>query len=331
MSSVTTDDIGVDHRQVRRERLAETLQNQGAIIVLVVLLVVGSFAFETFATGDNLRNILVQGAFLAIVALGMTFVILTGGIDLSVGSVFALGGVLAAYGSSHGPVVGLLLPVLGGALIGAIQGGLIAFASMAPFIVTLAGLLGARGLVFALTDEGNNTPAVKSPALVGLGQNGIGGITWPVLIMVVLFALGYLVLQRTSGGQSVLAIGGSEDAARLMGLPVARVKMAVYVASGTLAAFAGALNAARSSSGVTTVGLGLELEAISAVVIGGTLLTGGRGNVTGTIAGVFLLGVIQNFINQVGSLTSSIQSVVSGTFLLLVVVVQTVLARTQRL
>jgi ribose/xylose/arabinose/galactoside ABC-type transport system permease subunit len=323
--------VMVDRRQHRRERLAEALQQHGAVAVLALLLVVGGLSFDTFATADNLTNVLVQGSFLAIVALGMTFVILTGGIDLSVGSVFALGGVLAAYGSSHGLVVAVLLPLAGGAAIGLLQGFLIAYGRMAPFIVTLAGLLGARGLVFALTDEGNKTPAVKSEAFSSLGSDGLGRFTWPVVIMVVLYVVGWIVRQRTRAGQVVVAIGGSEDAALLMGLPVARVKLGIYVASGTLAALAGALNAARSSSGVTTVGVGMELEAISAVVIGGTLLAGGRGNVTGTLAGVYLLGVIQNMINQVGSLTSSIQSVVSGGFLLVVVVLQTVLSRTERL
>jgi ribose/xylose/arabinose/galactoside ABC-type transport system permease subunit len=318
-------EVAVDRRQLRRERTAELLQQHGAIAVLVLLLVIGSLAFDTFASVDNLSNVLVQGSFLAIVALGMTFVILTGGIDLSVGSVFALGGVLAAYGSGHGFLLAVVLPVVGGVLIGLVQGLLVAYVGMAPFIVTLAGLLGARGLVFALTDEGSTTPPVKSSAFAALGSDGFGRLTWPVILMVVLFALGWVVRQRTRAGQVVVAIGGSEDAARLMGLPVARVKMWVYVASGALAAFAGALNAARSSSGVTTVGVGLELEAISAVVIGGTLLSGGRGNVTGTLAGVYLLGVIQNLINQVGSLTSSIQSVVSGGFLLVVVVLQTLL------
>ena len=318
--------VGLDRRAARRERVADLLQQHGAIAVLVLLLVVGGLAFDTFATADNLANVLVQGSFLAIVALGMTFVILTGGIDLSVGSVFALGGVLAAYGSEHGLLTALLYPLVGGLVIGLVQGALVSRAGMAPFIVTLAGLLGVRGTVFAITDEGNRTPAVKSAVFASLGSDGLGRITWPVIIMLLLFVLGWIVRQRTRAGQAVVAIGGQEDAARLMGLPVARVKLWVYVASATLAALAGALNAARSSSGVTTVGVGLELEAISAVVIGGTLLTGGRGSVTGTLAGVYLLGVIQNLINQVGSLASSWQSVVSGGFLLVVVVLQRVLS-----
>lgn len=326
MTTTAIPEIAVDRRRQRGERIADLAQQHGAIAVLALLLVIGALAFDTFATADNLRNVVVQGSFLAIVALGATFVILTGGIDLSVGSVFALGGVLAAYGSGHGLVFALLYPLVVGLVIGLVQGALVAYGGMAPFIVTLAGLLGIRGLVFAITDEGNKTPAVKSSAVIALGSDGIGRITWPVVIMLALFVVGWVVRQRSRAGQVVVAVGGSEDAASLMGLPVARIKLGVYVASAMLASLAGALNAARSSAGVTTVGVGMELEAISAVVIGGTLLSGGRGNVTGTLAGVYLLGVIQNLINQVGSLTSSIQNVVSGGFLLAVVVLQTMLA-----
>lgn len=310
-----------------RDRVALIARKQGAFIVLALLLVVGAFAFDTFATRYSLTNIVVQSSFLAVVALGMTFVILTGGIDLSVGSVFALGGVLAAYGSEYGFLGALLFPAVVCGAIGAVQGLFIAYGRMAPFIVTLAGLLGIRGVVFAITDEGAVTPAVKSDGFVSLGQDGPLGFTWSVVLMLLAFAGAALLLHRTSGGQATLAIGGSEDAAMLMGLPVARVKLTVYVMSGLLAGLAGALNAARSSSGVTTVGVGMELEAIAAVVIGGTLLTGGAGGVAGTLAGVLLLGVIQKYINLIGDLSSSYQNVVSGLFLLVVVVVQTTLSR----
>jgi galactofuranose transport system permease protein len=145
-------------------------------------------------------------------------------------------------------------------------------------------------------------------------------------------ALGAMVaLQRTRFGQNVYAVGGNEDAALLMGVPVARTKVLVYVMSGLLAGLAGALNAARLSSGVTILGIGLELDVIAAVVIGGTLLTGGAGGVVGTMAGVLLLGVIQSLINQVGNLTSAFQQVVSGAFLALVVVAQRQLTKVQRL
>ena len=318
-------------RQLSRERLVSVVQSYGAAIVLAVLMVIASISFPTFLTPYNLTNIATQSSFPLIVAIGMTFVILTGGIDLSVGSVFALGGVLGAMGS-HGGVAGaFLIPIVAGAVVGAIQGGLVAYAGMAPFIVTLAGLLAVRGLVLAVTHAGSNTPLITDPATTAIGQGTVLGISYTVLIALALLAVGVVLLARSRGGQSVLAIGGSESPATLMGLPVARVKFTVYVVSGVCAALAGALNAAYSSSGVPTVGVGLELSAISAVVIGGTLLSGGKGSLIGTLAGVLLLAVIQNMINQVGSLTSSVQAVVSGGFLAVVVIIQTVLARSQRL
>lgn len=327
----TADAAAVVDGQGTRERVARILQSYGAAIVLGLLLVVGSIAFPTFPTVGNLANVLTQSSFLLIIAVGMTFVILTGGIDLSVGSVFALGGVLAAYGSTFGVLGGLLLPIVVCGIIGVVQGLLVAYAGMAPFIVTLAGLLGVRGLVLAITDGGSATPLIADESLIAVGQGGTAGLRWPLIIAVLAIAAGSVLLARTSAGQSVLAVGGSESAATLMGLPVARVKLMVYVLSGICAGLAGALNAAYSSSGVPTVGVGLELSAIAAVVIGGTLLAGGRGNLIGTAAGVLLLSVIQNLINQVGTLSSSVQSVVSGVFLATVVVIQTVLSRTQRL
>ncbi|WP_438354865.1 ABC transporter permease [Microbacterium sp. CJ88] len=317
--------------QVSRERFAAIAQSYGAAIVLVLLVIGGSVAFPTFLTVSNFANIATQSSFLLIIAVGMTFVILTGGIDLSVGSVYALGGVLAAYASQWGVLAAIGVPLIVCAAIGAVQGALVAYAKMAPFIVTLAGLLGVRGLVFAITDGGSTTPLITDPATSAIGQGGVLGLRWPVLIALAGVVVGSVLLARSRGGQAVLAVGGSENAATLMGLPVARVRFRVYVLSGICAGLAGALTAAYSSSGVPNVGVGLELSAISAVVIGGTLLTGGRGNLIGTLAGVLLLTVIQNLINQVGSLSSSVQAVVSGAFLAVVVIVQTVLSRTQRL
>jgi galactofuranose transport system permease protein len=317
--------------QVNRERFAAIAQSYGAAIVLVILVIGGSIAFPTFLTVSNFTNIATQSSFLLIIAVGMTFVILTGGIDLSVGSVYALGGVLAAFGSQWGVLAAFGLPLVVCAVIGAVQGALVAYAKMAPFIVTLAGLLGVRGLVLAITDGGSTTPLIDDAATAAVGQGGVLGLRWPAFIALAFVVVGSILLARSRGGQAVLAVGGSENAATLMGLPVARVRFGVYVLSGLCAGLAGALTAAYSSSGVPNVGVGLELSAISAVVIGGTLLTGGRGNLVGTLAGVLLLTVIQNLINQVGSLSSSVQAVVSGAFLAVVVIVQTVLSRTQRL
>ncbi|NBF00086.1 ABC transporter permease [Nonomuraea sp. KC401] len=316
---------------MNREQVSRMLQQHGAVMVLGVLVIVGSLAFDSFATTGNAASVVVSSSFLAIIAIGMTFVIISGGIDLSVGSLFVLGGVLGAYGSQYGLVVALLLPLAVCGLVGLLQGLVIARTGMAPFIVTLAGLLGVRGLMLAISDEGATTYLVEDRAFAALGQGNVLGLTYPVYITIALSLAAMVLLQRTGFGQNVYAIGGNEQAAALMGVPVVRTKVYVYLMSGLLAGLAGALNAARLSSGVTILGIGMELDVIAAVVIGGTLLTGGAGGITGTVAGVLLLGVIQSLINQVGNLTSAFQQVVSGLFLALVVVAQRLLSKAQRL
>ncbi|MEU7476292.1 ABC transporter permease [Lentzea sp. NPDC042327] len=306
----------------------KVLQRQGAAVALVLMVVVAWLVFPRFGSLDNVRDLALQGSFLAVIAIGMTFVIITGGIDLSVGSLYALGGVLAAYGSQWGFFGALLLPLLVCGLIGVVNGLLIARTSMAPFIVTLASLLFARGLLLVITDEGATTYRIApDSAFVELGRGTVFGFGHPVFIALVLAALGGLLLNRTNFGQNVFATGGAESSAILMGVPVARTKVLVYTMSGVLSGLAGALTAAYLQSGVTVIGVGTELDAISVVVIGGTLLTGGAGTVLGTMIGVGLRTVIQNVINQIGTLDSNFQSVVSGVFLLIVVVLQRTLRR----
>jgi len=303
------------------------LQRQGALVVLVVLLALGGLLFRTFLTTYTLGNLAVQASFLAMIALGMTLVIISGGIDLSVGSVYALSGVLAAYGSTRWGLAGaLILPLLVSGVIGLIQGTLIARLRMAPFIVTLCGLLFARGLLQLITSEGSTTYLVPA----GSTFRWLGDGTVLVVIAVIAYLIGGVVLQRTPFGMRLFAVGGNEDAASLMGLPVARTKISVYVVSGLLAGCAGVMSAAQLGSGVTVIGVGLELNAIAAVVIGGTMLTGGSGAVSGTLAGVALLFVIQELINQLGRFNSNMQNVVSGAVLVVVVVLQTLLSRARR-
>ncbi len=330
MTAVITDPPDTTASTTRRELMAGVLQRQGAAIALVLVVAVAWFSFPRFGSLDNLRDLALQSSFLAVIALGMTFVIITGGIDLSVGSVYALGGVLAAYGSQHGFLVALALPLAVCGLIGFVNGVLVARTKMAPFIVTLASLLFARGLLLAITDEGSTTYRVPADsAFIELGRGTVYGFGYPVFIALVLCVIGGIVLRRTRFGQSVFATGGAEQSALLMGLPVARTKIAVYTMSGVLSGLAGALTAAYLQSGVTVIGVGTELDAISVVVIGGTLLTGGAGTVLGTVIGVGLRNVIQNIINQIGTLDSNYQSVVSGAFLLVVVILQRSLARTR--
>ena len=313
----------------RREQFFALLQRRGAIVVLLIVVAVASVRFDSFLTARNLENVALQSAFLGLIVVGATFVIISGGIDLSVGSLLALGGVLAALMVPVSWVLAVLVPVAVCGLIGCGQGLLIAKAKMAPFIVTLAGLLGIRGLALALAGEQPIGIENESP-FVWFGQGQILGLTTPIVFMILAFAIGALVLTRTRYGQAIFAIGGSEESARLMGIPVERTKVIAYTTSGALSGFAGALLAASLAAGQPVAGAGWELDAISAVVVGGTLLTGGAGTLSGSFAGVLLLGILQNLINQLGTLGSYTQQLVSGVFLISVVLVQAYLTRKQR-
>jgi galactofuranose transport system permease protein len=323
--------VAEDVRKAERtDRIVDTVQRQGALAVLVVVVLIAVAAFPNFRSFANTGTILVAAAPPLLIAVGMTFVIITGGIDLSVGSLYVLGGVLAAWASQYGLIAAFAVPLAVCGAIGVANGLLIAYTRMAPFIVTLAALLGARGLMRAISREGSETYLVKNDAFRRLGNGSLLGIGYQVWLVALLVLLGMVLLSRTRFGHAVYALGGSEDAASLMGIAVRRTKVTVYLMSGLLAGLAGALNAAKLGSGVTVLGTGMELDAIAAVVIGGTLLTGGAGTIAGTIAGVLLLGVIQNLINQVGNLNSNWQQVISGAFLALVVVAQTYLVRLRR-
>lgn len=313
----------------RRELFFALLQRRGAILVLLIVVALASLRFDSFLTTRNLENVALQSAFLGIIVVGATFVIISGGIDLSVGSMLALGGVLAALLVGTSWVLAVLVPVLVCGLLGLGQGLLIARARMAPFIVTLAGLLGIRGLALAAADRQPVGVANDSP-FVWFGQGQILGLTAPIVFMLVAFVVGAVMLTRSRYGQAIFAIGGSEESARLMGIPVERTKTIAYTVSGALAGFAGVLLAASIASGQPTAGAAWELDAISAVVVGGTLLTGGAGTLSGSFAGVLLLGILQNLINQLGTLGSYAQQLVSGVFLIAVVLVQAYLTRKQR-
>ncbi len=319
-AEAATDKVG------RSERLFALLQRHGALVVLVLVVAVAAFAFDRFLTFRNLENIVAQSAFLRWIAVGMTFVIISKGIDLSVGSLLALGGVLAAYSVQVAWPLALVVPILACGAIGFLNGLLIAKAKMAPFIVTLAALLGVRGLVLAIAGE--RTIGISgAPVFTWFGRGEILGVGVPIFIMVLAFAVGVLVLNRTGYGQAIFAIGGSEDAAQLMGVAVDRTKIIAYSVSGSLAGLAGALLAARLSAGQPVAGAAWELDAIAAVVVGGTLLTGGAGSMSGSLVGVLILGTLQNLINQVGTLSAYTQQMLSGAFLIVVVTAQIYLTR----
>jgi ribose transport system permease protein len=326
MASATSGGTTVERDILRRERIFGEIQRRGALVVLIAVVIVGALTLDQFFTGSNIENILLHASFVGLIAVGMTFVIITGGVDLSVGSLAALGGVLAGLSVGAGWPFALIVPTLICGVIGLVNGLLIAKAKLPFFIVTLAGLLGFRGLALALSGA-QTIPIPGPPAFVWFGQGQILGLDVPIIIMLVAFAVGALVLNRTRYGEALFAVGGSEDAARLAGVQVDRVKIIAYTTSGALSGLAGALVAAWLSAGQPLAGQAWELYAIAAVVLGGTLLTGGAGTMLGTLAGVLLFFTIQNVINQIGTLTSYVQQMVIGAFVIVVVAAQTYLAR----
>ena len=307
------------------------LTRQGVWLALVALVVVGGVRYERFLSEYNIESFLRYNSMFALISLGMAFVIMTGGIDLSVGSVVAFSSVVSALLSPYGLLPATLAAILAGALLGLINGLVITRLKVLPFIATLAMMLAARG--GALTLARNQSVGVSyDNNFITLGQGNWLGFPIPAWLMFVAFIFGLLLLHYTSFGRHVLAIGGNEEASRLMGLPTDRVVLLVYILSGLLAGLAGVILASQFGAGQPTEGLGWELSAIAAVVVGGTLLTGGVGSVGGTLAGALLLGLIFNMLNfengrGVISLSSYWQSVIRGGFLLLVVLLQNRLAR----
>ena len=309
------------------------LQKQGALVALILLLIFGSFRYDTFLTDINIINILKQNSMIGLVAIGMTFVILMKGIDLSVGSLLALGGVMAATLSPYGLVVALVGPILLTTLLGCVNGLIIAKLRIEPFIVTLAMMIGVRGFVYAFTKE--KTISVDdryTQFFIDLGNGAFIGVPNPIWIFFVALFISSFILLQTKFGRNVYAIGGNEDAARLMGIRVERMKIMVYALTGALAGITGIILAGRLGGAAQPVAGNMwELDAIAAVVIGGTLLSGGRGGVFGTFVGVMLLGVVLNIINLEGTLDSWWQPVIRGTFLIFIVIIQAQLLKRQNL
>ena len=311
---------------MKRFSLISFLSSQGVLIALVALIFFGWLRYDNFLGLFNITSVLRYQSMFGLVALGMCFVIMTGGIDLSVGGTAAFGSVVAALASPYGMLAGTLAGVAAGLVIGVLNGLVIVKLRILPFIATLAMMLAAYGSALVLAQDQSVSVSYDS-GFTDLGQGDIYNFPIPALIAAVAYVIGSVVLNLTSAGRTVLAIGGNEDASRLMGLPVDRVKFFTYVVSGGLAGLAGVILAAQFGAGQPTEGVGWELVAIASVVVGGTLLTGGLGSVGATLAGVMLLGLIFNVLNFENgrgfiSLSAYWQSVIRGAFLLAVVIMQ---------
>ncbi len=285
------------------------MQRYGVFLGLLVMSAILSFLSNVFLTPSNLINVLRQVSVNAIIAAGMTFVILTGGIDLSVGSLLALAGVLSAGLQSHGFMVAVFVPLLAVAVLGVLTGAVITRGQIAPFVVTLGMMTVARGLTLVYTGGMPISPV--GPVFRALGDGYLWVIPVPIIIMLAVYVIAGLVLRGTAFGRHVYAIGGSEQVARLSGINTKRVKTAVYAISGVAAALAGLILAARLNSGDPTAGTGYELDAIAAVVIGGTSLSGGEGGVGGTLVGALIIGVLNNGLNLL-NVPSFYQQIVKG-------------------
>lgn len=268
------------------------LSNYAIFVALALECLVLAVATDTFLTTNNFSNVVRQNAFPAIIAAGMTFVILTGGIDLSVGSVVALSGVLCADAIVHGWGIpaGIGLGVVAGVLVGVINGTVVTVVGVPPFIVTLATMLIVRGAAFKYTDA-------RTIAGMPQGFAALSTVTVMAMAMLVVYGMAWLLLMRMPFGRHVYATGGNREAAWLSGVRVLRVLTTVYVISGFAAGMAGVLVASRLSAGYPRAGELYELDAIAAVVVGGTSLYGGRGGIWGTLAGAFFIGILNNGLN----------------------------------
>ncbi|MFI9384261.1 ABC transporter permease [Kutzneria sp. NPDC052558] len=267
------------------------IRDYGVYLALLVLIVVNVVITPNFLTTDNLRTQLVQVVPVLVVALGMALVIGTEGIDLSVGSVMAIAAALLPLYLGYGVVASILVCLLAGALAGLLSGSLVTFAGVQPIVATLALLVGGRGLALVIAD--GQLKQLYNPDLLALGTSSVLGIPLTVLVALVLVIVVALLVERTTFGRQLVAVGGNRRAAEFAGLPVKRTLLTVYVLSGVFAAIAGVLASARlTASDPSSLGLLIELSAITAVVVGGTPLTGGRVRVIGTVAGALLMQLI---------------------------------------
>ncbi|CAB1253330.1 ribose ABC transporter permease [Vibrio cholerae] len=322
MSTRTMTNTTSDNREKLLSK--EWLIEQKSLIALLFLVVVVSFLNPNFFTVDNLLNILRQTSVNAIIAVGMTLVILTAGIDLSVGSVLALCGAFAATLVAMEVPVLVAVPtaLLAGAALGAISGIIIAKGKVQAFIATLVTMTLLRGVTMVYTDGRPISTGFTDTAdtFAWFGTGYALGIPVPVWLMVVVFAGAWYLLNHTRFGRYVYAVGGNESATRLSGINVDRVKIGVYAICGLLAALAGIIVTSRLSSAQPTAGMGYELDAIAAVVLGGTSLMGGKGRIMGTLIGALIIGFLNNALNLL-DVSSYYQMIAKAVVILLAVLV----------
>ncbi len=294
----------------------KTLRQYGIFVVFIIISLILSFISPQFLTVSNWTIIITQASINALLAFGVTFVIITGGIDLSLGSMVAVTGVTAAM-LAHPDTFPVVLPIfaglLAGLLMGIFNGFIITKSKIAPFIVTLGTMTIGRGLALILSKGRPISNLSDSFNFIGGGD--VFGIPFPIIVLAIIFTICSITLKKTLLGRYIYAVGGNEQAARASGINVNQVKMAVYSISGLLAGLAGVLLTSRITTGQPNAGAGFELDAIAAAVIGGTSTSGGTGTITGTLVGVLLIGVINNGLDLL-NVSSYYQQVVMGAIII---------------
>ncbi|WP_195832846.1 ABC transporter permease subunit [Staphylococcus haemolyticus] len=291
-------------------------------IGLILLIIVVSILNPSFLDLSNLLNLLRQISINGLIAFGMTFIILTGGIDLSVGSILALSSAFIVLMITSGvdPIIALIIGVLIGFVLGAVNGLLVTKGNMAPFIATLATMTIFRGLTLVITDGNPITNLGDSYLFQLFGKGYFIGIPVPAVTMIIVFVILLIILQKTTFGRHTYAIGGNEVAAKISGIKVNKIKILIYGISGLMSSLAGGILTSRLNSAQPTAGTSYELDAIAAVVLGGTSLTGGKGRIVGTLIGVLIIGVLNNGLNLLG-VSSFYQQVVKGVVILIAVLI----------
>lgn len=303
-----------------KQFLTRNMAKIGPLIGLIVIMVILGVLSDNFFTLSNIFNLLRQVSVNALIAFGMTFVILTAGIDLSVGSLLALGSALTAglLTSGMDPLLAVFIGLLIGLALGAINGIIITKGKVAPFIATLATMTIFRGVTLVYTDGKPITSLSDSFTFEMIGKGYVFGIPFPAILMLIIFVILFFILRNTVFGRQVYAVGGNEEASTLSGIKADRVKIWVYSLTGMLSVLAGIIITSRLNSAQPTAGSMYELDAIAAVVIGGTSLAGGRGRIVGTLIGALIIGVIDNGLNLL-NVSSFYQQIVKGGVILLAV------------
>lgn len=303
-------------------QLSQITQKLGPLLGLAILIIIVSILNPSFLEPLNILNLLRQVSINALIAFGMTFVILTGGIDLSVGSILALSSAFVAnmMVSGFDPIFAIIVGCLLGGVMGMVNGLLITQGKMAPFIATLATMTIFRGLTLVYTNGNPITGLGDSMTFQLFGRGYQFGIPVPAITMIITFAILWVVLHKTSFGRKTYAIGGNEKAAIVSGIKVSRVKIMIYTLAGLMSALAGTILTSRLNSAQPTAGTSYELDAIAAVVLGGTSLSGGRGRIVGTLIGALIIGTLNNGLNMLG-VSSFYQMVVKGIVILIAVLI----------